>query len=215
MSDLASALRTRWAAQMKRLGWADGQAAIDGIILAYSEPHRRYHGLSHLAYIFTALDRHEASLTEPARCWMAAWYHDIIYNPRAKDNEAQSADRAVAELPGLGADTALVDRIAGLIRATANHQSGGSDFDDALFLDIDFSILGAPDAIYDAYTRGIREEYSWAPGLLYRQGRRAFLKPAQAAARTFLTDLFEDRIGEQARANMRREFLALGGKLRC
>ncbi len=213
MSELVTELRARWAKQMERPGWADGGEEIDGIIQAYSEPHRRYHGLSHLAYIFAALDQHESRLTEPERCWMAAWYHDIVYNPRAKDNEAQSADRAAAELPGLGADPALADRIAALIRATANHQSGGSDFDDALFLDIDFSILGAPSAVYDAYAAGVREEYSWAPGLLYRQGRRAFLKPAQAAMRTFLTDIFEDAMGGQARENMRREFLALGGKL--
>lgn len=198
---------------MRQLGWQPGQTEIDGIIAAYCEPHRHYHTLSHLAYIFDALDEIAHELGEPERCWMAAWYHDIVYDTHAKDNEARSADRAATDLPRLGAGAGLTERVCDLIRATASHQSGGSDTDDALFLDIDFSILGAPPEAYDAYAAGVREEYGWAPGLLYRQGRRAFLKSAQAAKRTFLTDRFENELGARARENMRREFLALGGKL--
>ncbi|MFY0638102.1 hypothetical protein [Maricaulis maris] len=212
MPDLSHALKARWHAQMKELGWAPGDTEIAGILSAYSEPHRRYHGLSHLISIFDRLDRLHDWLTEPARVWMAAWYHDILYDTHRKDNEAKSADRANAELPGLGADPDLVRRVDALIRATASHQDGGQDRDDALFLDVDYSILGAPDDVYDRYAKGVRDEYGWAPGLLYRQGRRAFLKDAQAAERTFLTDQFETELGEKARANMRREFLALGGK---
>lgn len=200
---------------MQRLGWHAGAREIDGIVAAYSEPHRHYHNLSHLTWIFDALDAVAADLEEPERCWMAAWYHDIVYNTRAKDNEARSAARAAAELPRLGAEAGLVERVCDLIRATADHQAGGRDGDDALFLDIDFSILGAPADIYDAYAAGVRQEYGWAPGPLYRQGRRAFLKSAQTASRTFLTDRFESELGVPARDNMRREFLALGGKLPC
>lgn len=213
MPDLSHALKERWHAQMIELGWRPGDTEIAGILSAYSEPHRRYHGLAHLIYIFDQLDSLHDTLTEPARVWMAAWYHDIVYDTHRKDNEARSADRASIALPGLGADSDLVERVDALIRATASHQDGGQDGDDALFLDVDYSILGAPDDVYDRYAEGVRDEYGWAPGLLYRQGRRAFLKDAQAAERTFLTDQFETEFGEKARANMRREFLALGGKL--
>lgn len=212
MPDLARALHERWNAQTKELGWKPGDTEIAGILSAYSEPHRRYHGLSHLIYIFDRLDELHDSLAEPARVWMAAWYHDILYDTHRKDNEARSADRASMELPGLGAAPDLVGRVDALIRATASHQDGGQDEDDALFLDVDYSILGAPSEVYDRYAKGVREEYGWAPGLLYRQGRRAFLKDAQAADRTFLTDRFETELGDKARANMRREFAALGGK---
>ncbi|WP_339335402.1 hypothetical protein [uncultured Maricaulis sp.] len=213
MSDLSHTLKERWHAQMNQLGWKAGNTEITGILAAYSKPHRRYHGLSHLTYIFDRLDALVDALTEPARAWMAAWYHDILYDTHRKDNEDRSADRASAELPGLGADPDLVGRVDALIRATASHQDGGQDEDDALFLDVDYSILGAPSDVYDRYAAGVREEYGWAPGLLYRQGRRAFLKDAQAADRTFLTDRFETELGDKARANMRREFMALGGKL--
>ena len=213
MPDLETQLRRRWSDQMQQLGWNAGQSQIDGIISAYSEPQRHYHDLSHLAYIFRELDVLQPHLEAPERCWMAAWYHDIIYDPRGSDNEALSAERAVVELPALGASDALVGQVRQLILATADHQSGGHDEDDALFLDVDFSILGAPPDIYDDYAAKVRQEYIWAPGLLYRQGRRKFLKSAQSTSRTFLTDRFESAIGEQARENMRREFIRLGGKL--
>ncbi|MBO6796405.1 hypothetical protein [Maricaulis sp.] len=213
MAEPETALRERWALQMTQLGWRAGDSQIDGIITAYSEPHRRYHGLSHLAHIFDELDRWHTELQTPERCWMAAWYHDIIYDPKGAENEALSAERAARELPRLGAPTALVDDVRRLILATADHQSGGRDRDDALFLDIDFSILGAPDEVYDTYAEQIRKEYSWAPDDFYREGRAKFLDTAQARQRTFVTDEFETRLGARARANMRREISTLEGKL--
>lgn len=213
VTELEAALRDRWARQIRQRGWTAGETQIDGIIAAYSEAHRHYHGLSHLACIFDALDHWEAELQTPQRCWMAAWYHDIIYDPKGAENEALSAERAAVELPRLGAPAALVDDVRSLILATADHQSGGRDRDDALFLDIDFSILGAPDEIYDTYAKQIREEYSWAPEDLYREGRAKFLDTAQARERTFVTDEFETRYGARARANMRRELSRLEGKL--
>lgn len=209
MTELETALRERWARQMARLSWQAGDSQIDGIITAYSEPHRRYHGLSHLVHIFDELDRWETELVTPQRCWMAAWYHDIIYDPKGAENETLSAKRAARELPQLGAPVALVKDVRTLIPATADHQSGGRDRDDALFLDIDFSILGAPAEIYDIHAEQIREEYSWAPDDLYRQGRAKFLDTAQARERTFVTDEFETRFGAQARTKMRREFNSL------
>ncbi|WP_291844977.1 hypothetical protein [Maricaulis sp.] len=213
MHDMEAQLEARWHQQMNRLGWRAGEAEIAGILAAYGEPHRAYHGLSHLIYIFDALDGLGDLVTDPPRVWMAAWYHDIVYDTQRDDNEARSADRASAELPALGAAPDLVIRVRALINATAHHQDGGQDEDDNLFLDVDFSILGAPEDVYDRYAEGVRKEYSWAPDLLYRNGRRAFLKSAQAAERTFLTDRFEAELGARARANMRREYLALGGKL--
>jgi len=213
MCEMEDRLKARWDLQMNALGWQSGEAEIAGILAAYGEPHRAYHGLSHLIYIFDALDGLGDHVTDTARVWMAAWYHDIIYDTQRKDNEDRSADRASSELPGLGASADLAGRVASLIKATANHQEGGQDEDDNIFLDVDFSILGAPPEIYDRYAEGVRTEYRWAPGLLYRNGRRAFLKTAQAAERTFLTDRFEAELGTRARANMRREFIALGGKL--
>lgn len=209
MAELAETLAERWRAQMSSLGLSANESLLQRLLEAHAEPHRRYHGLGHLQALFTLHDAHHQSLVEPARVWMAIWFHDVIYDTQAADNEAQSAALAERELTAIGLDPDLVARICALIRCTANHLDGGSDTDDDLFLDMDFSILGAPAEIYDRYADDVRTEYGWVPEDLYRQGRGDFLRTAKDRDRMFLTDLFERQYAGQARENMRRELAHL------
>lgn len=211
MSDLIDELKQRWQTLLGEMNLSEDGHVFDQVVTAYSEKHRHYHTLAHVLALLREIDRVEDQFSEPERARLAAWFHDIVYNTRGSSNERDSADIARRELTEMGADAGLIDRVADLIVATADHQGGGADRDDSLFLDIDFSILGAEPADYDRYAEAIRREYKWAPGPLYRQGRRKFLKSAAEQARTFLTDVYEDRLGEQARANMRRELIQLGG----
>jgi predicted metal-dependent HD superfamily phosphohydrolase len=206
---MKEALRIRFLEHAAALG-ADAPAAETewtGIETAYGAPERRYHGLSHLDFLFRELDRR--SPAEPLRLAFSAWYHDLVYDPQRGDNEARSAEIAREALPKLGADAGLAERVASLIEATADHLAGGSDADDDLFLDMDFCILGAPAAIYDAYAEGVRQEYAWAPDDLYAAGRSDFLKRALERERLFLTDVYEQEFGDRARKNIARELSAL------
>jgi len=96
----------------------------------------------------------------------------------------------------------LAERVAHLILMTADHHAGVADPDEALFLDMDFAILGAPPAHYVCYAAAIRREFSAAPAEAYRNGRGAFLTGVLAQKRMFRTDLYEDERGDQARANL-------------
>ena len=58
------------------------------MIAAWSEPHRRYHGLAHLAAVLGLVAQLEAAATDPAAVRLAAWYHDAVYDPTRQDNEA-------------------------------------------------------------------------------------------------------------------------------
>lgn len=200
----------RWRADMAALGLVDrGDAAGRALIARHDRPWRRYHALGHLDFLSGEIERHRDRIAEPARLILAAWFHDAIYNTLRKDNEARSADLAARTLPGLGASETLTARVCALIQATADHASGGADADDALFLDMDCAILGAPAQTYDRYARQIRFEYGWAPSGLYRRGRRAFLSAQLARERLFHTGAYEDAFGGQARANLARELAAL------
>ncbi|HYM86985.1 MAG TPA: hypothetical protein VET30_09640, partial [Pseudoxanthomonas sp.] len=125
-----------------------------------------------------------------------------------------SADLAMAEisrwLPEAGIDTL---RVAELINLTARHgQLSPADFgDDGFsldarhFLDCDMAILGAVPEVFDAYDRGIVEEYKGhVPGFLFRLNRRRFLKGVLARERIYLSDWFHQRCDAQARDNLRR-----------
>lgn len=202
-------LEAEWRADMSAIG-ADStlaNGAFEDILARHSEAHRRYHGLSHLVALFDLIG---SVVAAGSAARLAVWWHDAIYDPKASDNEEQSAHLARCVLPGLRASQSLVDETADLILKTKKHwDSGGAGVKGDTFLDADIAILGAPSATYDAYARGVREECVWAPETLYKQGRSAFLRGAVARDRLFRTDAFESAYAAQARENMTRELAAL------
>jgi len=200
-------LRHRWKLTAKWLSLedADRDALFAEILKRHRERHRAYHGLSHLKALFNVLEPVWDDIEEPARVELAIWFHDIIYKPLRSDNEAKSADLAVKRLQKCGVDPELIKRVDQIIRATAKHHDGCSDNDDALFLDADFSILGAPPEIYARYIAGVRSEFRLVPAPLFKAGRAKFLQHALAQDRIFHTDYFENTFGAQARENMQRE----------
>ncbi|MDB4957706.1 MAG: hypothetical protein JWO36_5275 [Myxococcales bacterium] len=169
---------------------------------AYHEPHRAYHTAEHVAEVLGWFDRvaDDVGWRRPAEVYVAIVFHDAIYAPGAKDNEARSA--AWARQVALPVDA---DRVAELIELTARHGSiDAVDPEAALFLDCDMAILGAPPDAFDAYDHAIAIEYKQVPPEAYRSGRRAFLQGLLAKPRIFLSNYFHDRLDAQARANLRR-----------
>jgi predicted metal-dependent HD superfamily phosphohydrolase len=197
-----------WRGHVNALGCFDAQLSqklFDNLCTDYSQMHRAYHTLEHLVQIFAALERHAEKTRDPLRLAFAAWYHDVIYDPHAKDNEERSAARAESELKTMTADPQLPGRVANLILATKSHHKGADDPNGDLFLDIDYSILGTEPAAYATYAAQIRREYAHLSDAQWRNGRAAFLKTASAREPTFRTAIFENLYGAQARANMATE----------
>ncbi len=178
---------------------------------AYADPPRAYHNFGHVQALLRHFDEVAAGpgWQQPHEVYLAILYHDAIYQARRSDNEersAQLAARAIAQwLPDHAIDS---ERVIELIRLTARHgqlRPQDVDAEAALFLDCDMAILAAPAEVFDAYDRGIAEEYRGkVPGLLFRINRRRFLKGVLAQPRIFLSDFFHARCDEAARANLRR-----------
>lgn len=187
---------------------ADQLAEIEA---AHAQPPRAYHNFGHVQ----ALLQHHRDVAagpgwrQPREVALAMLYHDAVYEAGRGDNEARSAMMARAAiarwLPDAGVDA---ERVAALIELTARHgrlRGDELDADAALFLDADMAILGAPPDVFDAYDRGIAEEYPGkVPGLLFRLNRRRFLKGVLAQPRIFFSDFFHARYDAQARENLRR-----------
>ncbi len=191
-------------------------ALYEAVREAWSTPRRRYHDLRHLQEMLTQLAKADRAVgfAAPAEVFLAALFHDAVYEPLAPDNEAESAELAIRRI-ALEPKLAHVDRdrVAALILATADHQGakvdgpGGSDL--ALFLDADTAILGAAPDRYDAYAKGVREEYAAVPDEAFRQGRARFLRAVEAAPSIFKSPFFRAELEAQARANVARELAAL------
>lgn len=199
-------LEDEWARDMAALG-VELEAAkpiFEEIYRRHASSGRHYHGLSHLQALFYLLQTHSPQ-PAGAAVRLAVWWHDAVYNPLSAQNEAESAILAQAHLMQLGAAAPLIERVCELIEATKNHFSSPSFGSDDVFLDADIAILGAPDDIYQCYTKQIRAEYQDVPDVLFAAGRKHFLETAASWPRIFKTEVYETAFGAQARSNLARE----------
>lgn len=211
MAALSDALLREWRADISALN-ADpepARAAMNDILHRHSEPHRAYHGLSHLEALFRLLAQHAPRLKPARPARLAVWWHDVIYDPQARDNEERSAELARAQLAALNAPAAVIDATVSLILRTKNHWNGATTGEGDLFLDADIAVLGAPASVYDRYAEAVRREYAFAPDDAYCKGRQMFLESVMARDPIFRTQVFETAYDMQARANLAREFASL------
>tara|TARA_R110000803_G_scaffold38486_7_gene83293 strand:- start:1068 stop:1655 length:588 start_codon:yes stop_codon:yes gene_type:complete len=186
---------------------------IETLKARYGEPQRHYHTWDHI----DALKRHFDGLAghwhRPEAVLWALYWHDAIYDPARPDNEELSAQLLEAEGKVLLAEDDLAFA-AQIIRATAKHQipDGLDDVDEndlALFLDIDLSILGAPELVFDQYEVDVRAEYAFVPDEAFRAGRLRILKSFAERETIYFTEAGQKRWAEQARANLARSIAQL------
>ncbi len=171
---------------------------------AYGEPPRHYHTLDHITAVIADADRLRDRFARPDIALLALFFHDIVYDPVRRDNEARSADKLETWL-GRRLDAGVLTACRRAIEATASHASLG-DPDIDLILDIDMAILGAPRDAYLRYAEGVAREYLPVYGLeAYTAGRaKLFLEPTLARGALFLTEPFV-ALEDQARVNMAEE----------
>lgn len=201
----------RWAQPWAELGLPARMELHADLRHRYSEPHRAYHTLHHLAECLQLLEQTRGLAERPAELEMALWFHDAVYDPRKSDNEVQSADWARRELRRAGASLALQQRVIDLVLVT-RHQAEPESPDQALMADIDLAILGAGPKRYDEYEKQIRTEYKHLPTAIYRPSRRKLLSEFLARPQIYATPWFRERREAQARRNLERALVRLAGK---
>src|SRR5262245_28259053 len=115
-------MQSSWVKLLEGYGVApaDAYPPFDLLAAAYSAPERHYHNLEHLGEMFRIAARLAPNVADPAEVQLAIWFHDAVYDSRAKDNEARSAELAADLLDPLGVPAPTVERVAELVRATAH-----------------------------------------------------------------------------------------------
>ena len=189
-------------------------AARHVVLRRMDEPRRHYHGLMHLATLWTRHRRFGRGTPFAAprasrliACAIA--FHDVIYDATRHDNEHRSAllwrRHAPADLSPRD-----VDWIAGTIEATADHLAPRQARTPRerlriWMLDLDLSPLGEPSELFARNTRGLRIEYLHLPQATWQAGRTAFLRKLQAEPRLFRYRPLAAAFERQARRNIARE----------
>jgi predicted metal-dependent HD superfamily phosphohydrolase len=183
--------RTEWAA----------------VVEAWSEPHRRYHDLHHLAAVLGLVGELAAEAGDPDAVRLAAWYHDVVYDPRREDNEQRSAERARAGLTGL-VPAERVAEVERLVLLTAGHDVAPGDRDGAVLCDADLAVLAGPPDAYARYASAVREEYGHLPDEVFTAGRVAVLERLLGLDRLYRTPRAAGWT-DRARANLTAELTLL------
>ena len=198
----ASALQQRWRTTVAPL-LPDPEPTWQQLATHYNEPHRHYHTLDHIAACLGWLDHYRHLAADPLCLELALWAHDVIYDPRAADNEIRSADWFAQQYAGSHLTDQQHARVHELIMATV-HPHPPTDPDMALLQDIDLSILGADATLYDRYEGWIRQEYDFVPEAAFRKGRSAVLQSFQDQDVIYHTADLREKLELPARENLSR-----------
>ena len=169
---------------------------------------RHYHNTDHVADCLTWFDTTRQFARHPAEFEAAIWFHDAIYDSRAKDNDLRSAPWAMQSLAEAGVASEIVERTGELILAT-KHDAIPESMHARLMIDIDLSILGRDPERFDRYDAAIRREYDWVPEEQYRIGRAAVLQPFIDRPELYSTAIFRDQFETAARENLMRAIRCL------
>jgi predicted metal-dependent HD superfamily phosphohydrolase len=199
----------RWQETWNRLRLTAPPGLLAELTARYAEPHRAYHTRQHLEECFAALEPAASLARRLGEVEVALWFHDAVYDTRAHDNEALSADWARTSLLSAGANRETADRVHALVLATA-HRAAPADPDAQLLVDVDLGILGAPEERFVEYERQIREEYAWVPGAVFRERRARVLASFLERPAIYSSAYFASRLEAPARANLRRSLTQLG-----
>jgi predicted metal-dependent HD superfamily phosphohydrolase len=201
----------RWLATWAALGVPD-TAAVRArhaeLVTRYSEAHRHYHTLQHLAECFERLGELRGHAAHPAEVAVAVWYHDAVYDTHRGDNEQESAVLARQTALDLGVSRASAQRIHDLVMST-RHAVEPAGADAEALVDTDLSILGATPTRFDEYERQVRQEYAWVPEATFRERRADILRRFLDRPHIFATAVFRERYEPAARTNLRRSLETL------
>lgn len=121
----------------------------------YREPQRHYHNFYHLRRLYSFFDEDAlpilAKFEDPKFGTTAfeysLWFHDVVYDPKRKDNEEKSAEMFKEFAKEQAIDAPLTELVNDIIMATTNHQlpeklQGFHRDIASVFLDADLSVLG-------------------------------------------------------------------------
>ena len=178
------------------------------IVEAYSTPSRHYHTLAHIQQVLATIQSLENQVRDLPTVLFAAWFHDIIYDTQAANNEENSAEYAREFLTLLNIPNQIIINVSRLILSTKYHQIASNDFDNKVLLDADLAILGSSRENYREYMQAIRQEYAWVPKEEYIVGRKIILE-GFLQRRIYLTEELSTLLEVSARENIQAEIIFL------
>ncbi len=209
--NLTYILFSNWQHTLQPFGvdQVEAEKAFNQLVAVYSTPDRHYHTLKHIHHVLSTIQILQGYTNNLAAVQIAAWFHDVVHNTQAEDNEQKSADYALELLSNLGISESTITSVTHLILNTKDHQATVDDYDSQVLLDADLAVFAANSVDYTEYAYAIRQEYSWVPRAEYIVGRRQFLERFLQRSHIYFTPLMSEFAEPCARGNIQEEIQSL------
>jgi len=172
------------------------------ITRGYSEPHRFYHSQRHILFCLKQLERIEDSLADIAAVSLAIWFHDLILDPSANDNEEKSK-QLFESLANNHLPEQLIKKTSALILST-RHIDAPLNFDECCIQDIDLSTMGED---WDSFVRDVddlRKEYSHLSNEHFIDVTINFYHDMLGRDKIYNSNYFNEHCEQKARENIKR-----------
>ena len=181
-----------------------GAALFARLDAYYREPHRHYHNGGHIDDCLARLDlayaQVDGGVDDADAVELALWFHDVIYQLGAPDNEQRSAEWFAAQAAGhLPVD--FIDRVAGYILDTTHREAPAAP-GAKWVVDADLSGIGMDGESFGRDGDKIRREFAHLSDAEFARGQAGFLRGLLARERIYYTDFFRDLCEARARRNI-------------
>lgn len=150
----------------------------EAIVNRYEEPQRFYHNMSHLTDVISYL---EYKNTLDDDLFLAAVYHDAVYDPRANDNEEESAKLFLEHAENAKLPAQQIKNIHQYILDTKLHKASSENSQKLMAADLD--ILNQPLDKLIAYEKKIFKEYQFVDYKTYKVKRVEVLEALNSNGR--------------------------------
>ncbi|ELT42715.1 DUF4031 domain-containing protein [Arthrobacter nitrophenolicus] len=193
-------LQLRWDAIMP-----GHDALFLDLLDRWSEPHRHYHGCTHLLSVLESLDLLTEPADPPRTVLLAAWFHDAVYQGIPLQDEEESARLAEDRLRDAGLPDADVAEVARLVRLTGDHRPEAGDSAGALLCDADLSVLGGDPDEYARYLAAVRKDYAHVGDADFAAGRAGVVRRLLELDTLFHTGRAKELWLDAAQRNLKGE----------
>lgn len=146
--------------RLKQIGFSDS------VLKRYEEPHRYYHTTTHLLDVVLQLSKLDNFDDE---LFLAAVYHDAVYDPQANDNEERSVSLFLEEAKNASLNKLQIDSINRLILDTKTHKPSSDK--SQLLIKADLAILDQPLSKLIEYEHQIFKEFQFVDHKIYQPKR--------------------------------------------
>ncbi len=166
----------------------------------YSESTRFYHTREHILECLQKFNLIKELLKSSDTVQMSIWFHDVIFDIKANDNEEKSA-LFFSQIANNILTDDVIKQVSELIRST-KHLTSKPDFDQAYLLDIDLGSFGSEQDKFFLDGENLRKEVPHLSDDEFTKKQIKFLQMLLNRKQIFFTDYFHDKYESIARTNI-------------